>query len=378
MSSGNRAEHARRDMTLLSLYVHIPFCHRRCPYCSFYHERHSRDGEVSFVDAVVDEARRTLDSIPGGARLDTVYFGGGTPSVLAESSWSRILKIVDEYVSEAERTEFTCELNPEDVSEALLDYLSGAGINRISLGVQSMDEVAQKVLARCPPETNRRAARLVMDRFSNVSFDVLLGVPNRPIGSLESTLDELLASPPAHFSVYCLEPGGDVGEKVERFFDAVDAGRSAEEYLIVCDRLETAGYRHYEVSNFALPCKESRHNRVYWEYGDYVGLGPGAHSYLFGERFSNPPSLQSYVARTGGQLEEGRVYDNATPAQLEMERVMLGLRTDRGVNVKSLHCPDGEINAILEGGLGVVHEGRLRLTARGFLVLNEVVLRLFR
>ena len=253
MSSGNRAEQAQRDMTLLSLYVHIPFCHRRCPYCSFYHERHSRDGEKTFVDAVVDEARRTLDSIPGVARLDTVYFGGGTPSVLAESSWSRILKIVDEYVSETEKTEFTCELNPEDVSEELLDYLSGAGVNRISLGIQSMDEVAQKVLARCPPETNRRAAKLVKDRFSNVSLDILLGVPNRRIGSLVSTLDELLASPPAHFSVYCLEPGGDVGERVERFFDAVDAGRSAEEYLLVCDRLETAGYRHYEVSNFALP-----------------------------------------------------------------------------------------------------------------------------
>jgi oxygen-independent coproporphyrinogen-3 oxidase len=365
-------------MTLLSLYVHIPFCHRRCPYCSFYHEQPVGDRESDFVDAVAGEARQTLESMAGGVRLHTVYFGGGTPSVLEESSWKRIFDTLRPYLSSSDPTEITCELNPEDVTAGLLDLLAALGVNRVSLGVQTMDAKAQKVLGRCLPATNRRAIALVSERFSNVNFDILLGVPGRSAASLESTLDALTAHGPAHLSVYCLEPGGDMGEAVDHFFAGVDANHSADEYLRVCDRLRMAGYGHYEVSNFARPGYESLHNRAYWEGGEYVGLGPGAHSYLGGNRYHNPPSLDAYLANAGGTWEDGRVYDTPDPKAAAIERLMLGLRTSRGAALDSMDCPDDEINVMLKRGLAGLESGRLWLTDRGFLVLNEIVLRLIR
>ena len=145
------------------------------------------------------------------------------------------------------------------------------------------------------PGINRRAIDLILDRFDNVSFDVLLGVPGRTVPSLDRTISGLARLRPAHFSVYCLEPGGDMAAQVEGFFAGVDADGFADEYLIVCRRLGDGGYGHYEVSNFARPGRESRHNRVYWDGGDYLGVGPAAHSCLGGERFHNPPSLATYV-----------------------------------------------------------------------------------
>jgi len=365
-------------MTLLSLYVHIPFCHRRCPYCSFYHEQSFGEREAKFVDVLADEARRSFESMPGTVRLCTVYFGGGTPSVLRESSWTAIFGALHPYISDAETREVTCELNPEDVTADLLEFLDEIGFNRVSLGIQTMETASQRMLGRCPPTTNRRAAAMAMERFSNVNLDVLLGVPERSAKSLDHTLDDITALEPAHLSVYCLEPGGDMGKAVEPFFEGVDAGNSANEYLRVCDRLEAEGYLHYEVSNFARPGYESLHNRVYWEGDAYLGLGPGAHSYIAGNRFHNPPSLDGYLSRAGGSLEADRVYDSPDPSAVALERLMLGLRTSRGVPLEALHCPGDEINVMLEQDLARVERGRLRLTDRGYLMLNEIVLRLAR
>jgi oxygen-independent coproporphyrinogen-3 oxidase len=335
----------------------------------------SRGTEGSFVEALVDESVRTLSALPRGATLQTIFFGGGTPSVLSEASWSRIFGVLDRYLPGDAPAEVTCELNPEDVNDEMLERLSARGVNRVSVGVQSMDADSQETLKRCAPDANRRAIDRVLRRFDNVSFDALLGIPGGSTESLARTIDELLESRPSHFSVYCLEPGGDMGKQVDRFFDGVDADRSADEYLLVCDRLERAGYHHYEVSNFARPGMESRHNLVYWDGGDYLGFGPGAHSYVDGRRYHNAPSLTTYLDLAGGPVEARRVYDDLGPEEAETERVMLALRTSRGAKLESLRCPDGAINAILNEGLGVTVAGRLKLTDRGFLLLNEIVLR---
>jgi oxygen-independent coproporphyrinogen-3 oxidase len=360
-----------------SLYIHIPFCHRRCPYCSFYHVHSSSGTEDAFVGALVDEAERTLGEFHRAPVLKTVYFGGGTPSVLSNVSWSRIFDTVARFFP-GDEGEITCEFNPEDVTDGLLDFLSDLGVNRASLGVQSMDAASQARLKRCPPDANREAIARVERRFENVNFDVLLGVPGGSTAALSRTIDELLGHGPAHFSVYCLEPGGDLEREVERFFDDVDPDRSADEYMLVCDRLESAGYNHYEVSNFARPGMESRHNRTYWEGEEFLGLGPGAHSYVGGRRFHNVPSLESYLEPAGGPQEARRIYDDPAPEEKETERLMLALRTSRGAELESLRCSDGAINAILDEGLAVTGDGRLRLTDRGYLLMNEIVLRLCR
>ena len=362
-------------MSTLSLYFHIPFCNRRCPYCSFYHV-HPR-GEEAFVDALVAETSQMLDLFPDAPRAKSLYFGGGTPSVLSAPAWRRIFDAVGSRV-EAADGEVTCEVNPEDVSVRLLDNIASLGVNRLSIGVQSMDGDAQRLLGRCPPEANRRAIHVARSRFDNLSFDVLLGVPGRGAASLDRTIDELIGYHPDHFSVYCLEPGGDVGARVDQFFEAVDPDESAAEYLSVCERLKDAGYRHYEVSSFARPGRESVHNRVYWEGGNYLGLGPAAHSCVDGRRFHNPPSLDRYLASADKPGRDRWIFDDAGDEEMELERLMLSLRTDGGVATNALSCPETTINGILKEGLGDISGGRLRLTDRGYLLLNEIALRLAR
>jgi oxygen-independent coproporphyrinogen-3 oxidase len=362
-------------MSALALYVHIPFCRRRCPYCSFYHVRPRDEG--AFSEAMATEASDSLASFSPPARLGSVYFGGGTPSVLSRSSWQRVFDAIAPYLAEpAAPREITCEVNPEDVTEGRLDDIASLGVNRISLGIQSMDPDAQRLLGRCTPEVNRRAIDAVVSRFDNVSFDVLLGVPGRDRASLGRTIDELIGRGPAHFSVYCLEEGGDMAGQAREFFSAVDPDHAAEEYLDVCARLRAAGYRHYEVSNFARPGLESSHNRTYWDGGDYLGLGPAAHSLVGGRRFHNPPSLELYLAGAGRPASERWIFDDVDPQQRRIERVMLSLRTDRGVPLEALSCPQHAIDGILGKSLAEVAGGRLRLTDRGFLLLNEIILRL--
>lgn len=380
-------------MSPLSLYVHIPFCVRRCSYCSFYHVPPTEDTEAAFVDVLKEEIRSRLGRQGDPVALRTVYFGGGSPSVLRERSWAQVFDSLQPYISNVDTVEITCELNPEDVTDGLLEFLRARGVNRVSLGVQSMDPAAQKRLERCTPSENARAIEAVTGRFANVSFDVLLGIPDggrgqrralRPIGrlrprrGLERTIATLARSRPAHFSVYCLEQGGDLGGDA-RFFEGVDPDRSAEEYLYVCDYLAALGYRHYEVSNFALPGQESKHNRCYWEGGDYIGLGPGAHSYVDGRRFHNIPSLRVYLAHAAASPERVRVVDHRDGASVETERLMLALRTAEGAPVEWLDCEGDGFDDILKNGLARI-EGRkaprFKLSDRGFLVLNDILLRL--
>jgi oxygen-independent coproporphyrinogen-3 oxidase len=270
--------------------------------------------------------------------------------------------------------EFTVEMNPEDVTREMTGFLRGLGVNRASLGIQSMHEVGQKVLKRCSPEVNERAIGVVMDAFDNVSFDVLLGVPKTTPEDLLCTLTGLLGHRPRHLSVYGLEAGGDMSHEVERFFAAVDPDRVADEYLIVCEALAKAGYRHYEVSNFAEPGRESLHNRVYWDGGDYLGLGPAAHSSMGGRRFWNEPSLDSYLSHRGpGHVHARRADDGGDEA---VERVMLALRTDRGAPRAWLTRDRAVIEGFSREGLVVEDGDRIRATDRGYLVLNELVIRL--
>lgn len=358
-------------MRQLSLYIHVPFCTRRCSYCSFYHVPKDRERERAFVDALLHEMSAAFAEL-GPFSLRTVFVGGGTPTVLEPHEWERVLAVIAPFVPAGGVEEFTVEMNPEDIDASLPRFLHGLGVNRASLGIQSMHAVGQKVLKRCDPDVNERAIDLVQREWDNVSFDVLLGVPKTTIDDLRATLLRLLAKRPAHLSVYGLEPGGDLGEEVERFFRTVDPDRVADEYLEACALLAAAGYRRYEVSNFAQPGLESRHNRVYWDGGDYLGVGPAAHSSIDGERFANAPSIEAYVARRGVEHLAARVRDPGGDARLET--MMLELRTDRGVALDA--CDAHTVDDLASEGLAIVDEGRLRLTDRGSLVLNDVVLRL--
>lgn len=357
----------------LSLYVHIPFCTRRCSYCSFFHVQTIDEQQSRFVEALEQEIAESL-KVLGPSRFLTVFVGGGTPSVLGDESLDRVFGTFTPLL--ADGAEVTVEVNPEDVTPERIARLRHCGANRVSLGIQSMDPIAQKVLKRCPPETNRAAIAVVTDTFDNVNFDVLLGVPGSSVDILRATIEELGALRPQHFSVYCLEPGGDMGAEVEKFFTAVDPERSAEEYLLVCDHLSGLGYDHYEISNFALPGRESRHNRVYWDGGDYLGVGPGAHSSIDGARFHNAPALDDYFRHVGARRLRARVVDERDDAGEALERVMLAMRTSNGMSESLCTCDASTLDQLVDEGLVKRAGGRVRLTERGFLLANDIILRL--
>ena len=359
-------------MKPLSLYIHVPFCTRRCSYCSFYHVEAQREREVRFVNALVSEIGAAMPS-RDTVSLHTIFVGGGTPTVLGNDSWERIMDALSPWMPAGGPAEFTVEMNPEDVTREMVVFLRALGVNRASLGIQSMHEVGQKVLKRCTPEINTRAIDIVSNQFDNVSFDVLLGVPKTTPEDLSRTVAALLVHRPRHLSVYGLEAGGDMSHEVERFFAAVDPDRVADEYLNVCTTLAAADYRHYEVSNYAQPGFESLHNRVYWDGGDYLGLGPAAHSSLGGQRFWNEPALDAYLSRSGPEHVAARHID--VIEDVAIERIMLALRTDRGLALESVSGA-AVVEQFCRDGLLAADGGRIRATDRGYLVLNELVLRL--
>jgi coproporphyrinogen III oxidase-like Fe-S oxidoreductase len=292
-----------------------------------------------------------------------------------------IFTAVSPYV-ESTGPEITLEINPEDVAKDVtgepgtLDAIRALGVTRLSVGVQSMNGSAQRILRRCPPDMNKRAVASVKQRFENFSIDLLLGIPGGTLRALTHTMDRVLEFAPPHLSVYCLEPGGVLGVESKSFFDGVDQDRAADEYVYVCARLREQGYHHYEVSNFALPGFESRHNQVYWHGGEYLGIGPGAHSFVAGERFFNVASIDAYVdGGTKGQ-ESIRHYDRRDEDQRRLEDIMLALRTSAGLSIDRIPEGASVVEELVEENLARVERGRVILSDRGFLVLNEIVQRL--
>jgi oxygen-independent coproporphyrinogen-3 oxidase len=362
-------------MKPVSLYLHVPFCARSCPYCSFYHVTHSSELEEAFIDAACEEIRRIPDELGREVRLHTLYIGGGTPSVLTAHSMRVLRFALEPLMPEGGRPEFTVELNPEDVEESLLRRLLAMDVNRISLGVQSMDEAAQKKLQRSLPRTNERALSLARRYFDNINVDVLAGIPGCGLEELGTTMRRLVDYQTEHFSVYCLERGEDERPGSAEFFDEVDSGSLVDQYLFACDFLRERGYRHYEVSNFAVRGRESLHNLAYWAGDEYVGIGPAAHSFVNGRRYCNQPSLEGYLSSTTRAGAALRIYDDEGADRL-LENVMLALRTDRGMPVEWIASSSPIVEELVEQGLATSSGGRLILSDKGFLLLDEIVVRI--
>jgi oxygen-independent coproporphyrinogen-3 oxidase len=370
-----------------SLYVHVPFCTRTCPYCNFYQVRHGESRELAFADAVPREARLLRDELASADRdVETVYWGGGTPSLLGADSVAHLADGLAGVFHVRPGAEFTAEANPGELTSATLGALRAAGANRLSLGCQSFQPDRLAFLGRWhTPEQNRRAvADARAAGFDNVSLDLIFNLPPQlPAWGWRADVEAALALAPEHLSLYglTLEPRTSFGSRAARGELALLAPEAyAEEYLWAATRLEAAGYEHYETSSFALPGRESAHNGRYWSGADYLGLGPAAHSLWEGRRWANAASLERWLAG----VESGRLAreldEREDPDSLYAEAVYLGLRSRRGLELEGLRGEPTRVLAfrqeLVRAGLAREGGGRVVLTDRGHLVLDEVVTRL--
>lgn len=396
----------------IAIYLHVPFCETKCPYCDFNTYVKIESLIPTYVDALCAEIFLWGD-ILGKHPVHSVFFGGGTPSYLPTFNIGLIMSAIDSVFSIQDGAEITLESNPGDlVTKNLIDYQS-LGINRISIGVQSFDERLLKTLGRRHSASDARTAfKAVEDSgFENISIDLMYGLPFQTINDWEDTIDVTRSLSPQHVSMYCLslEPGTPLHNDVQsgRIPDP-DDDLAADMYLMAQNNMSSGGYRHYEISNWAVPGKESNHNLTYWRNQSYLGVGPGAHSYLLGHRLFNIKSPKEYIhklnsdvvsedhVRVQNPVETEHIFDRVPVVesneiigrQLEMsETMIMGLRLDTGIEFKSFADRFGtdlmeeyrlEIRQLVEEGLLKRHRGTIKLTSRGRLLGNEVFSRFIR
>lgn len=312
------------------LYIHVPFCATRCSYCGFYTVT-SGDPE-RYLAALLAQFARELPRL-GPAPLASIFVGGGTPSWLAPDLLTRLLAALAPRL--AEGGEFTVECNPEDLDEALLARLAAGGVTRVSLGLQSTADAELAAVGRRHDAARGLAALdLLVGSGLRVSADLILGLPQQTPASFAATLDAVLERRPEHLSLYCLELDADAPlARRFRLQPGLDPGEDfrADRYLEAHARLAAAGYTAYEVSNWCLPGGECRHNLAIWRGGEFLGLGPGAHSRLGGRRWSWRPNLALWQAALLAGEPAPCEEDRPDAQALALERLLLGLRTREGL-----------------------------------------------
>ncbi len=366
-----------------SLYVHFPFCESKCHYCDFYSigaERTAESDPLLFEGALRQEAAQMASRLgPSVApKLESIFFGGGTPSMTPPDSMRRALEPLKLASRVGPETEWTMEANPSSVDQARLEAYRALGVNRISMGVQALRPDLLTALGRVH---SRDAAFRALDAifaagFTNVSVDLLCGVPNQKVSDVELAMEELTAYPITHLSCYLLTL-----PKTHRMFKDLPNEDEQLEHLLAIDRFMTGkGFEHYEISNFAKPGKRARHNLAYWTGKSYLALGPSAHSFdsHTGERWKNFSSLHKYAAKLGKNESVIEWTETLTAEQREMEKWLLALRLDEGFPNAWLDSEPRRKKAILlrETGLLEFHPTRtenLRLTPRGFAVSDQII-----
>ena len=388
------------------IYVHVPFCRSFCTYCDFYSEvapkcRQAEDAVSQnalferYAEALAVEIRTRKDEIQSACAasgVKTLYLGGGTPSVLPLGVFQKMLEALKEVGVSGEYAEFTVEVNPEDIVEKGVAYVEGLlelGVNRISMGVQSFDDGILKWMnRRHDSATAVKAYHILEDAgVKNISIDLIFGLPQLPDDLWRETLEKALAIssrgvPPQHISSYQLsvEPGSMLAKLVERskWSEASDE-LCQRQYDMLCETLAAAGYHHYEISNFGQPGYEAVHNSAYWKHIPYIGLGPGAHSFVGAgcERKWNEGNLNEYLkAGESGDFSAVSGGETLDEEQLMMEKIMLGLRTSAGLQESVLRecCDTASLDrALATGDVVRLSDGAIRIPESRFFVSDNII-----
>ncbi|MCI9562584.1 MAG: radical SAM family heme chaperone HemW [Oscillospiraceae bacterium] len=374
----------KKPVKPLGLYIHIPFCKSKCIYCDFYSLPRAEDRMDRYVSALCRQlaeiAQRTT-----AHTVDSVYLGGGTPSYLGEKRLRHILKTVKKHYHLSRDAEITLEANPDSAGDwRALRSLRRAGMNRLSLGVQSADDGLLRTLGR--PHTfaqaEEAAAAARRARIRNLSLDLIYGLPGQDLSGWKDTLERAAALEPEHLSCYGLkvEEGTPLWDMQEKM-DLPDDDAQADMYLWTVERLGALGYEQYEISNFARPGRASRHNMKYWTLCEYAGFGPGAHSDLGDVRYAYLRSLDTYCAGVEAGVSVLESSEHIPSRERDIEYVMLGLRLTQGISRQEFEnryrLPFAPIQSVLERFRATGHAAlageRWRLTPEGFLVSNQII-----
>lgn len=362
------------------IYIHIPFCASKCPYCDFYSLRADDELKSLYADAVCDEivtSRRAGEYLASPVRADTLYIGGGTPSVLSGQALFNIITLAQKQYAMPAGSEITVECNPSGDIESLIPFFKAAGVNRVSLGMQSAVDAERKKLGRSSGRDRILAVTDVLHKggIDNISLDVMLGVPLQTEQSLLSTLAFAKETGAKHISAYMLKlEEGTFFYKNAAKLSLPDDDAVCDMYERCCAELKSAGFVHYEISNFCLPGYESRHNTKYWRLEDYLGIGAAAHSFTGGKRFFYERDIHSFINGAKPVFDcEGGGAD---------EMIMLALRLGEGLSLKKLADRYGEgacENIIKKAplfkkqGLADFDGERFALTEKGMLLSNSII-----
>lgn len=359
-------------MDSLGIYIHIPFCGRKCAYCDFYSESFRKDTVSEYVGAVVRNLRAYSDN---SKVTDTVYFGGGTPSLLSPEQVGMILDEINRNFRLSANAEITLEANPNTVDFHKLENLRKAGVNRLSVGVQSMVDSELKFLGRM--HSADRAEKAITDAygagFENISCDVMIALPEQSPDSLRYTLDRITSLPIQHISGYILKTESGTPFDCDEIKSILpDDDTTAELYLEMVKLLGDRGFAQYEVSNFARRGFESRHNCRYWKCLDYIGIGASAHSCYNGRRFAVDRDLRDFINRPVQKI----TITDQNPCTFE-EYAMLRLRLAEGLDLDDFpEYRDGilkKIPVLIKSGYINYNGNHISLTPEGFLVSNSVI-----
>ena len=360
---------------MTGIYIHIPFCKRKCPYCDFYSFKADESKKDSYLKAVLLCLDKWKNKVEG--EIDTVYFGGGTPSVFGEKRISQVICHIKDNYKLTDDAEITVECNPSSVSDEFFREIRKSGVNRISMGMQSAVDKERLTLGRISDAQQVKNAVVMAKKsgIDNISLDIMLGVPFQTMESLDESIDFLLSLDIPHISAYMLKiEEGTPFDKMSDTLILPDEDLVTEMYLHTSKRLSSAGYNHYEISNFARDNKHSRHNTCYWLGEDYIGIGPSAHSFFGGERFYYERDFDSFISGVE-PVSDGFGGDKE-------EYIMLRLRLAEGLNFKEYEKKYNEkinestiaaMGKYQKAGLVVIDDESIRLTPEGFLLSNVII-----
>ena len=369
-----------------SLYIHIPFCTHKCIYCDFFSVPYDDSLAKKYIDALCTELilKKTILQ-----NIRTVYIGGGTPSVLPQESFHQIFTCLNKHCSLMNGAEVTVEINPGTTENDTMRFLHSLGVNRISIGVQSFIQNELKTIGRVHTvKDSFKCISLVRQSgIENISLDLLYGIPGQTKKTWDQTLSHAVKCSPFHLSTYELTPEKNTpfyrllrfttGKNPANHFVMPDEKVILSMYNSAIDYLAESGYEHYEISNFAYPAKRCTHNLNYWNRGDYIGAGPGAHSFIKETRLMNVKNIQGYISQIENGIIPEVVVQTVTEQEAVRERIFLALRKTEGLRLDNSERVSAALLTacaeMIRGGFLEKTDGRLKLTRKGIAVSNSVI-----